>query len=212
MSTAEQPEFVTVDDYLAAEELATTKSEYIDGWVRAMSGANTRHNIVKGNCFGLLYVHLRGKPCRPFDSDMRLRIRQERRMRFYYPDVQVICESSAPTDVNQDQPVLIIEVLSRSTRAYDLDEKLNAYLSIPSLEYYVILEQLLPLAIVLRRTRHGNLNVGNLNEGFLRESYEGLDTIIDLPIIACKLPLREIYEGVEFTPTSVQEPEEAYEI
>jgi len=133
-------------------------------------------------------------------------------MRFYYPDVQVVCESTAPTDVNQDQPVLIIEVLSRSTRAYDLDEKLNAYLSIPSLEYYVILEQLLPLAIVLRRTRHGNLNAGNLNEGFLRESYEGLDTIIDLPIIACKLPLREIYEGVEFTPTSVQEPEEAYEI
>lgn len=202
VSTAEKPEFVTVDDYLAAEELTTTKHEYIEGWVRAMTGSTTRHNIVKGNCFCFLHVHLRGRHCRPFDSDMRLRIRHEGRVRFYYPDVQVICEINAPTDVYQDQPVVIIDVLSPSTRAYDLDEKLNAYLSIPSLQCYVILEQHMPLAIVLRRTP----------VGILRETYEGIETFIDLPFIACKLPLREVYEGVEFTPTCVQEPDEAYEI
>ena len=202
MSTAEQPGLVAVEDYLAAEELATTKHEYVDGWVRAMSGASLRHNIVKGNCFAHLHAALRGKRCQSWDSDTRTRIRRDGRIRFYYPDVQVVCESNAPTDVYQDQPVLIIDVLSPSTRAHDLDEKLNAYLSIPSLECYVILEQHMPFAIVLRRTPNG----------FLCESHEGIEATIDLPFIGGTLPLREIYEGVEFTPTCIQEPEPAYEI
>ncbi len=202
MSTAEQPEFVTVEDFLAAEESATTKSEFIDGWVRAISGGSARHSSVKMNCGTLLGLQLRGKQCRPYDSDMRLRIRHHEQTRFYYPDFQVVCEAHAPTAVYQNQPILIIEVLSPSTRAYDLDEKLNAYLSIPSLEGYVILEQHQPFAIVLRRTSHG----------FLRETYEGIETTIDLSFVACKLPLCEIYEGVEFTPTCVQEPEPAYEV
>lgn len=201
MSTAEQPEFIIVDDYLAAEELADTKSEYIDGWVRAMSGATNRHNTVKMNCTLSIGAKLKGKKCRPFDSDTKVRIRHQSGTRFYYPDLQVICESNAPTDVFQDQPVLIIEVLSPSTRAYDLDEKLNAYLKIPSLECYIILEQHIPFAIVMRRTVNG----------FLRETYEGIDAKIGLPFIDCALPMRDVYEGVEFTATCVQEPNEAYD-
>jgi len=200
MSTAEQPEFVTAEDYLATEELATTKSEYIDGWVRAMSGATIRHNTVKVNCLAALHRLLRGQPCRPFDSDMRLRIHRSESKRFYYPDVQVVCESNAPTDVFQDQPVLIIEVLSPSTRVYDLDEKMTAYLKIASLRCYVILEQHIPMAIVMRRTA----------DGFLRETFEGVDTQIELPFINCTLPLRDIYEGIEFTLTGVLETELAY--
>lgn len=201
MSTADQPQFTSVDDYLAAEELADTKSEYIDGWVRAMSGANARHNTVKGNCFAFLHTQLRGQPCRPFDSDMRLRIRHSGSCRYYYPDCQVICEHNAPSDTFQEPPQLIIEVLSPSTRAYDLDEKLTAYLKIPSLECYIILEQHIPFAIVMRRTP----------DGFLRETYEGVDAKIDLPSIGCSLPLRDVYDSVEFTATCVQEPDEAYD-
>ncbi len=62
MSTAEQPEFVSIEAYLDAEELAVTKSEYIDGWVRAMSGATVRHNSVKMNCAALHAVQLKGQP------------------------------------------------------------------------------------------------------------------------------------------------------
>ncbi len=107
MSTAEQPNFVTVDDYLAAEELATTKSEYIDGWVRAMAGASNRHNKIKSNAFGYLWSKLREKPCTSFDSDTKVRIRRNASTKFYYPDLSVVCDENPPTEVFQDRPVLL---------------------------------------------------------------------------------------------------------
>ena len=91
---------------------------------------------------------------------------------------------------------------SPSTRQYDLDEKLAAYLEIPSLEYYIILEQHTPIAIVMRRTE----------KGFLRENYDDIEASILLPFLGCSLPLRDIYEGIEFTPTCVQEPVSEYEV
>lgn len=201
MSSAESPQFVSVDDYLAAEVKSQARNEYVEGWVRAMSGGSVRHNQVIANCIIHFGTLLRGKRCRPFDSNMKLRIRRHHQTRFYYPDVQIVCESNAPTEQFQDTPTLIIEVLSPSTRQYDLDEKLNAYLQIASLEYYIILEQHMPLAIVMRRTPHG----------FLREIGEGIETVINLPRLTCTIELREIYAGVEFTATCVQESELEYE-
>jgi len=202
MSGAEVPRFVTVDDYLAAEELAFSKSEYVDGWVRAMAGATIRHNCVKMNCLVSLAISLKGHRCRPFDSDMKLRVRQSGATRFYYPDLQVVCDSNPPTSVYQDLPVLIIEVLSPSTRRYDLDEKMNAYLQIPSLQCYVILEQHQPIAVVMRRSEGG----------FLRQQIEGIEQAIALPFLACEMAMRDIYDGIEFTPTCVQEDEPEYEV
>jgi Uma2 family endonuclease len=98
--------------------------------------------------------------------------------------------------------VLIIEVLSPSTRRYDLDEKMTAYLTIPSLECYIALEQHQPIAIVMRRS----------NGGFLRELVEGIEQTIDLPFLGCSLPMRDIYEGIEFTAECVQEPDPEYEL
>jgi Uma2 family endonuclease len=201
MASAEVPEFVSVDEYLAAEERSITKSEYIDGWVRAMSGASVRHNIVKKNSMFHLTKVLRGQPCQPFDSDMRLQIRRTGNTRFYYPDLQVVCESTPQTADYQDSPVLIIEVLSPSTRRYDLDEKMQAYLQIPTMQCYIVLEQHQPLAIVMRRT----------TGGFLRECVEGTQTNIELPFLGCSLAMADIYEGIEFTPTCVQESEVEYE-
>jgi Uma2 family endonuclease len=94
----------------------------------------------------------------------------------------------------------VIEVLSQSTRAIDLDEKLTAYLSIESLHVYVLLEQDKPYAIAMRRT----------SAGFLREVYEGLSAVVALPTVGCTLSLDEVYSGVEFTPTTVQEPTATY--
>lgn len=202
MSSAELPEYVSVDEYLSLEEKAPTRGEYVDGWVRAMTGATNRHNRVKGNCFVQLSNILRGKRCQPYDSDTKIRIGKKGQTRFYYPDVQVVCESNAPTDVFQDRPVLIIEVLSPSTRQYDLDEKLALYLEIATLECYIILEQHTPVAIVMRRT----------SNGFLRETYQELESEIPLQFFGCSLSLRDIYDGIEFTPTCVQEPEMEYEI
>lgn len=202
MSSAERPEYVNSEDYLAMEEQARTKSEYIDGWMRAMSGATLRHNIVKGNCFVALSILLKGKPCKPFNSDTKVRIDRADMKRFYYPDVQVVCQSNDQLSVFQDRPVLIIEVLSPSTRQYDLDEKMAAYLSIPSLECYIALEQHQPVALVMRRT----------SGGFLREHIEGVEATIDLSFLGCSLPMREIYDGIQFTVECVQEPELEYEV
>lgn len=202
MSSAERPEYFSVDDYLAMEENALTKSEYIDGWIRAMCGAALRHNMISGNALVVLSILLKGKPCRPYNSDTKVRIDTADMKRFYYPDVQVVCKSNDQLSVFQDNPVLVIEVLSPSTRRYDLDEKMSAYLTIPSLECYIALEQHQPIAIVMRRTENG----------FLREMVQGLDSSIDLQFLGCALPMREVYEDVEFTPYCVQEPDLEYEI
>lgn len=202
MSSAERPEYFSVDDYLNLEEQAQSKNEYVDGWIRAMSGATLRHNMVSVNALVSLATLLKGNPCRPFNSDTKVRIHRAGMKRFYYPDLQVVCKSNEPTSVFQDQPVLIIEVLSPSTRRYDLDEKMAAYLTIASLEYYIALEQHQPIAIVMSRTA----------DGFLREVIEGIKTDIKLPVLECTLSMREIYEGIEFTADCIQEAEMEYEI
>ncbi len=115
--------------------------------------------------------------------------------------MQVVCDSNDQLSVYQDHPVLIIEVLSPSTRAYDLHEKLDAYLSIPSLQCYIVLEQHQPIAYVMRRS----------NQEWIKETIQGLDATIRLPFLACSLSLKDIYEGIEFTETCVQEPDPEYE-
>ncbi|MFM7517762.1 MAG: Uma2 family endonuclease [Pirellula sp.] len=200
MSSADIPELLSMEDYLAKEEVARFKSEYIGGRIRAMTGASIRHNCIKGNFFILLGNALKNKKCRPYDSDTKLRIEREGKRRFYYPDVQVVCESNDPLSVFQDRPVLIIEVLSPSTRAYDLHEKLEAYQLIPSLECYIVLEQHQPIAYFWRRSK----------EGWIKRTIQGIESMIDLPILNCVLSLRDIYERVDFTDTCVQEPDPEY--
>ena len=202
MSSAEKPDYYSDQEYLQFENQSHSKSEYIDGWIRAMTGASLRHNVVAGNCFLSLGNQLKGSPCRPYNSDTKLRIVQGQSKRYYYPDVQVVCRSNEPTSVFQDQPVLIIEVLSPSTRNYDLNEKLEAYLQIPSLECYIALEQHQPIATVFRKT----------NDGFSRQLVQGTESFIDLPFFNGSLSLADIYEGVEFTETCVQESDSEYEL
>jgi Uma2 family endonuclease len=200
MSVAEVTEFVTVEDYLATENAALTKSEYVDGWVRAMSGGSVRHSSVKINCSASLVNALKGHRCRPFDSDILLRLHHAGLTRYYYPDLQVVCDSKPATSFYQDSPVVIIEVLSPSTRRYDLDEKMSAYLQVPSLQCYIVLEQHQPIAIVMRRSEGG----------FLRQLVEGVDQKIPLPFLGCELCMRDLYDGIEFTPTCIQEDELEY--
>ncbi|MFM2011904.1 MAG: hypothetical protein RLZZ396_688 [Planctomycetota bacterium] len=201
MSSADKLEHYSVEEYLQREATSLVKSEYVDGWIRAMTGASIRHNRVAGNCFLSLGSQLKGNPCTPFNSDTKLRIDRSHRKRLYYPDMQVVCESNDQLSVYQDHPVLIIEVLSPSTRAYDLHEKLDAYLSVPSLQCYIVLEQHQPIAYVMRRS----------NQEWIKETIQGLDATIRLPFLACSLSLKDIYEGIEFTETCVQEPDPEYE-
>jgi Uma2 family endonuclease len=194
MSAAKKLNLVSVADYLAGELTSPVKHEYLGGVVYAMAGARNLHNTIAGNSFAALHVRLRGKRCRPYNSDTKIRIRLPHQLRFYYPDVSVSCRPNPPADSFQDDPAVIVEVLSRKTRRTDEGEKKDAYLTIPSLGVYLLVEQETPMVTVFRRTEHG----------FVREVYEGLDAVVPLPEIEASLPLAEVYEAVEFHP----EPEE----
>jgi Uma2 family endonuclease len=185
---------VSPEDYLEGELLAETKHEYLSGVVYAMAGAQNVHNEIAGNAFLALGSRLRGKTCRPFNSDTKVRLRLPTGLRFYYPDVQVTCQPNAAADTFQDNPVVVVEVISESTRRTDEGEKLQGYCSLPSLENYLLVESDRALVIGYRRTP----------DGFVREVHSGLQTIIALPAIEAELPLAEIYERVVF-PTPVVE-------
>ena len=195
MTAARKLQHVSVEDYLAGELDSQVKHEYLGGFVYAMAGARNVHNLIAGNVFGTLFSKLRGKPCRPYNSDTKVRVKLPTHIRFYYPDVMVICESNSPDDSFQDQPAVIVEVLSEKTRRIDQGEKKDAYLMIPTLQFYLLIEQDCAMITAYRRT----------NEGFVREVYEELSSIIPLGEMGAELALSEVYEGVDFVPESVEE-------
>lgn len=190
MSAVEKWEFVTVEEYLAAEELSPFKREYRDGVVYAMAGARNRHNRIASNALGQLYSQLRGRPCQPCNSDTKIRIRQLSGTRFYYPDVSVVCHPNPADDSYQDAPVIILEVASSSTHRIDLGEKKDGYLTIPTLGVYLVAESNEAVVQIFRRSPDGE---------FQRELALGLEAVIDLPEAGVALALADLYEGVEFT-------------
>src|SRR5262249_21747626 len=123
--------------------------------VYAMAGARNVHHLIAGNTFGALYVRLRGRPCRPFNSDTKIRVQLPGHVRFYYPDASVICQPNPQLDSFQDEPAVIVEVLSRSTRRVDEGEKKDAYVTIPSLGVYLLVEQETAVVVAFRRTPSG---------------------------------------------------------
>ena len=177
---------VTLEEYLEGEELADQKHEYLAGIVYAMAGATNTHNVIASNLLGLCHAALRGHRCRAFNSDTKLRIRLADQTRFYYPDVQVVCRQNPSGDHFQDEPVLVFEVISESTRRVDEQEKRTAYLSIPTLNAYVLIEQDRPAATVWRRT----------GQGFVREDYAGAEAVVPFDDIAARITLGELREGL----------------
>ena len=155
MSTARQPNLVSVDDYLAGELNSDVKHEFVAGVGHAMGGDSNAHNIIATNLLRHIGNQLENSRCREFNSDTKVRVKSSSGIRFYYPDAQVVCEPNPQTDCFQDAPVLIVEVLSDSTRRTDEEEKRESYLTIPSLNTYIMLEQAIPQAILFRRTETG---------------------------------------------------------
>jgi Uma2 family endonuclease len=190
MSAALKWNLVSVEDYLAGELESPSKHEYLGGVVYAMAGACNVHNLIASNVQGSLHGRLRGKRCRTYNSDTKVRVRFPNQVRFYYPDVPVICRPNPQQDSFQDEPAVIFEVISRSTRRIDEGEKKDAYLTIPSLCVYALVEQETAAVVVFRRTE----------TGFVREVVEGMNAVLPLGEIETELPLSEIYDGVEFTP------------
>lgn len=130
---------LTVEEYLAAEETAKVRHEYVDGQIYAMTGATDNHNRICGNIFAFLHSHLKTAGCQPYINNMKVRI--EATNCFYYPDILISCEAYDGKSVYKSEPVAILEVLSPSTSKIDLREKLIAYKQIPSLREYGLVYQ-----------------------------------------------------------------------
>jgi Uma2 family endonuclease len=188
MSAVKKPQPISVADYLAGELVSQVKHEYDGGHVYAMSGGRVAHSKIAINITGICYTQLKGKQCRPFNSDMKVHIPAPPRERFYYPDVSVVCRSNADDQLFQDEPVVVFEVLSQSTRRLDQGEKKDGYLQLASLAAYVLVEQETASVVVYRRQ----------GSEFVTENYEGLEAELQLPEIGVTLPLSEVYADVEF--------------
>src|SRR5712675_1884525 len=152
MSAAKKLNLVSVEDYLEGELVSPVKHEYLGGAVYAMAGARNAHNLIASNVLGSLHPRLRGRHCRPYNSDTKIRVRLPNQVRFYYPDVSVICRPNPQEDSFQDEPGVLFEVLSRATRRQDEGEKKDAYLTIPTLGVYVLVEQETAALVAFRRT------------------------------------------------------------
>ncbi|HIO93083.1 MAG TPA: Uma2 family endonuclease [Leucothrix mucor] len=130
---------IDVEEYLSGERVSDIKHEYVEGQVYAMAGAKLNHNRLVRNMSALLWDALKEAPCEPVSSDMLLKTTESH---YRYPDVMVICDDDhSNDDYVRENPVLIIEVLSKSTRKKDKAEKREEYLSIDSLQEYVLIEQ-----------------------------------------------------------------------
>ncbi len=177
---------VSVEDYLAGELQSAVKHEYLGGVLYAMAGARYTHNLIASNVLIALGARLRGHKCRALNSDSKIRIRLPHQTRVYYPDASVVCNPGE--ERYQDEPRILVEVLSQATRRLDEGEKKDAYLTIPSLELYLLLEQQTPAAVAFRRT----------DEGFVREVYQGLEQSIEFGLVQVPLVIAELYDGVTF--------------
>ena len=181
MSLAQQVGFVPVEDYLHNEPAQSVRHEYIDGQVYAMAGASMNHNRITSNLVRLLGNHLLGRSCDVFSSDMLL---QTSATRYRYPDVMVSCQTQAENELLVANPLLLIEVMSHSTRKADKEIKRLEYLQLPSLMEYVLIEQDFIEIEVLRRSQHW------------QPSYYYLGDAVAFESIGLSLPVLEIYQRV----------------
>ncbi|MGN7612717.1 Uma2 family endonuclease [Magnetococcales bacterium HHB-1] len=147
MEPQKQIPFYTEEAYLEHEQKSTIRHEYIDGYLYAMVGTSERHNRIASTISGEFFVHLKGKPCDVYTSDFKVKIGS----RYYYPDVIVKCDHPDDPELYTERPLLILEIISQSTRRIDTGEKRLAYQTIPSLREYVIIEQHQALITAYRR-------------------------------------------------------------
>jgi Uma2 family endonuclease len=194
MTAARRIEWITTEEYLASEIDSPVKREYVCGFIHAMTWAANGHNRIAGTIYALLDRLLGSSPCQPTNSDTKIRIRQGRDVRFYYPDAAIVCDENPPHEQFEEKPTVIFEVLSESTRRTDMGEKCAAYQTIPSLKHYFLVEQSEPAVVEYRRTK----------TGFRRYVITGLESEISIPSLSIKLPLAEIYRRISFQP----EPDE----
>jgi Uma2 family endonuclease len=198
MSTQTKQRY-TLEEYLALERESEAKYEYWDGEIFAMSGGTLAHDLIMCNTTNQLTPQLADKDCRFFSNNMQIKVPIAPPYR--YADGSVVCGKVEVERFNGADllvnPILIIEVLSPSTEAYDRGDKFTYYKSIPSFREYLLIAQHRPHVTHYIKAETGKWEYEEAND---------LGSRIYLPTIDCSLALGDIYRDVEFsqdeTPTS----------
>jgi len=190
---------LTVEEFLKFENVSRSRHEYVGGRVYALSGTTTRHNDIAVNIATRLRAAARGGPCKVYLIDLKVRAGRDRD-RIYHPDGVVVCTPHGGDTLLFDDPCLIVEVTSRSTRRIDRGEKADAYMAIPSLRAYLVVEH---------DRRHVTFFTRGLSGEWEREEIVTTGRL-DIPCPQTTLSLDEIYEGVELPPISVNEDDEEW--
>lgn len=180
--------FLTVEEYVKAEDKSEIRHEYLGGQVFAMSGGSKEHNIITLNIASRLRSHLRGGSCNVFMADMKVRLElaSQNKSIFYYPDVIVTCDTQDQDRFCLNYPCLIIEVLSPSTEVTDRREKLVNYQTLESLQEYVLVSQDEIKVEVYRKNNLGNWSVQTLGKG----------DDLKLDSVGLTLTMADVYEDV----------------
>lgn len=169
-------EAISVKDYLDSEISSPVKREFIDGDVYATAGASLNHNRLVANIVREFGVHLKNTPCEPFASDMKVQVADD----FFYPDALVVCQHEANDYGITDSPLMILEVLSKSTRQIDQTLKRTAYQQLPSLLEYVVIEQDIVDMELCRRKNHWQSEHYYLGDDVFFESIDLHLSVVDI--------------------------------
>jgi Uma2 family endonuclease len=180
--------YITPDEYLELESKAECKSEYFNGEIFAMGGASPRHVLIVTNLVSELRSQLKNQPCTVYSTDLRVSVSPTGL--YTYPDVVVVCGDPQFSDSRSDtliNPILIIEVLSKSTKDYDRGEKFEQYRMIGTFKEYVLVAQ---------DKQHVEHYIKQADNTWVLSETNRIEDSIELSSIGCGLKLSEIYDKV----------------
>jgi Uma2 family endonuclease len=186
VEAALNPEWIRVEDYLEGESHSDIRHEFVAGQIFAMAGASEEHNLIAGNLFAALHGHLRGKSCRVFTLDMKVRLAAASSDVFYYPDVLITCDPRDKDRFFKRYPSILVEVLSPETERTDRREKFVSYTQIRSLEEYVLVAQDKVEVTLFRRANH-----------WQPEVLKKPEQLLELRSVDFRVTLSTLYEGVK---------------
>ncbi|OCR00204.1 hypothetical protein BCD67_21260 [Oscillatoriales cyanobacterium USR001] len=189
MQVTEQ-RYYSPEEYLALEEVADYKSEYIDGEIYPMTGGSTNHNKIAGNFYAELNISFKKLDYEVYMGDVRLWI--PKRRIYTYPDVMVVVGEPEYYNNRTDtitNPKVIVEVLSKSTQGYDKSEKFDYYRSIPTVEEYILIHQNKVYVEQFYKTGKKRWSFGE---------YDAEDEAIALNSVPFQISLTDVYNKVKF--------------
>jgi Uma2 family endonuclease len=182
--------YYTPQEYLALEEKANYKSEYFQGEIFQMAGANLNHDRIALDLLLLLQNSFTEKPCEAFSSEVRLLVKSNGL--YTYPDASVVCGEVQFAEDRDDiitNPLMLVEVLSKSTRNYDRGVKFELYRGLPSFQIYLILDSLRVYAEL-----HQKIN----EEVWQMAVFHDLDDLLKITPLNLELSLAQVYKRVRF--------------